>query len=84
MTELHWLFKPMPDGVACLGIEIFPDGDYWVYDSPSGTYAAGHADKGKWRKVADSAQRRARRRFALWLSTALLLLAGLLFAILSK
>jgi hypothetical protein len=117
MTELYWMFKPMPGGVACLGIEVFPDGDYWVYDSPTGTYSAGHRDKGKWRAVYDEyraqgyvpedaakaaglipqswtrqpprppwagIQRRARRRFALWLSIALLLLAALLFAVLSK
>jgi hypothetical protein len=52
-THVHWLFKAMPRGVACLGIEVYPNGDYWVYDSPTGTYAAGHADKGKWRVVYD-------------------------------
>jgi hypothetical protein len=46
MTEVHWLFKPMPDGVACLGIEIFPDGDYWVYDSPTLLVAPAAASAG--------------------------------------
>jgi hypothetical protein len=50
-TQVHWLFKPTPQGVSCLGIQVFPDGDYWVYDSPTGTYAAGHADRGRWRAV---------------------------------
>jgi hypothetical protein len=50
---VHWLFKSTPRGVACLGIEVYPDGDYWVYDSPTGTYTAGHADKGKWHAVYD-------------------------------
>jgi hypothetical protein len=50
-TEVHWLFKAIPQGFTCLGIQVFPGGDYWVFDSPTGTYAAGHADKGKWRAV---------------------------------
>jgi hypothetical protein len=49
--QLHWLFKPSSGGFVHLGIEVLPDGDYWVYDSPTGTYAAGHGDKGKWRVV---------------------------------
>jgi hypothetical protein len=52
-THVQWLFKPTSRGLDCLGIEVFPDGDYWVYDSPTGTYAAGHADKGKWQLVYD-------------------------------
>jgi hypothetical protein len=51
--QVHWLFKTTPGGLACLGIEVLPGGDYWVYDSPTGTYAAGHAEKGKWREVYD-------------------------------
>ena len=50
-TQVHWLFKPTSGGFTRLGIEVFPGGDYWVYDSPTGTYAAGHRDKGKWRAV---------------------------------
>jgi hypothetical protein len=49
--QVHWLFKPTSGGFALFGIEVFPGGDYWVHESPTGTYAAGHGDKGKWRVV---------------------------------
>jgi hypothetical protein len=44
----HWLFKPDRRGPSCLCILELADGDYWVVDSPTGTYRAGHADRGKW------------------------------------
>jgi len=46
--QIHWLFKPTGQGLSCLGIQVFADGDYLVIDSPTGTYLAGHRDRGKW------------------------------------
>jgi hypothetical protein len=50
----HWLFKSVNDELLCLCILEYDDGDYWVFDSPTGTYAAGHADRGKWRLVEET------------------------------
>jgi hypothetical protein len=52
--QAHWLFKSANDGLSCLCILEYGNGDYWVFDSPTGTYAAGHADRGKWRLVEES------------------------------
>lgn len=46
--EAHWLFKRGADNVACLCILELADGDYWVIDSPTGTYMSGHRDRGHW------------------------------------
>jgi hypothetical protein len=54
LPQAHWLFKPAKDEPSCLCIVEFEDGDYWVFDSPTGTYAAGHADRGKWRLVEEN------------------------------
>jgi hypothetical protein len=43
------LFRPTEGEPSCLCIVEYEDGDYWVFDSPTGTYAAGHAERGKWR-----------------------------------
>jgi hypothetical protein len=45
------LFKPGNPEPSSLCVLELPDGDYWVIDSPTGTYRAGHADRGKWRLV---------------------------------
>jgi hypothetical protein len=45
----HWLFRPGDGDPSCVCILEYEDGDYWVIDSPTGTYASGHADRGKWR-----------------------------------
>ena len=47
--QAHWLFRPAEDEPSCLCILEYGDGDYWVFDSPTGNYAAGHADRGEWR-----------------------------------
>jgi hypothetical protein len=52
-SQIHWLFKATGSGVFCLGIQVFADGDYRVIHSPTGTYLAGHADRGKWRLEHD-------------------------------
>jgi len=52
-VQIHWLFKAAGEGVSGLGIQVFADGDYLVMDSPTGTYLAGHADRGKWRLEYD-------------------------------
>ena len=52
-VEVHWLFRPSGKNLSCLGIQVFPDGDYLVIDSPTGTYMAGHADRGRWRLEHD-------------------------------
>jgi hypothetical protein len=46
--EAHWLFKRVADSMKCLCILELANGDYWVIDSPTGTYMAGHADRGQW------------------------------------
>jgi hypothetical protein len=51
--QAHWLFKPTAGEPACLCIVVYADGDYWVFGSPSGSYSAGHADKGRWRLVEE-------------------------------
>jgi hypothetical protein len=51
--QIYWLFKATGKGLSCLGIQVVPDGDYLVIDSPTGTYLAGHADRGKWRLEHD-------------------------------
>ncbi len=50
----HWLFRPVNGESSCLCILEYEDRDYWVFDSPTGTYAAGHADRGKWRLAEES------------------------------
>lgn len=50
----HWLFKPANGEPSSLCILEYDDGDYWVFDSPTGTYAAGHADRGKWQLEEES------------------------------
>ena len=52
-SQTHWLFKATGSGLSCVGIQVFADGDYLVIDSPTGTYLAGHADRGKWRLEHD-------------------------------
>lgn len=49
--EAHWLFKRAADSVACLCILELANGDYWVIDSPTGTYMSGHKDRGHWRRA---------------------------------
>lgn len=47
----HWLFAPGDGEPSCLCILELPGGEYWVVDSPTGTYRSGHADRGKWRQA---------------------------------
>jgi hypothetical protein len=47
--EANWLFKRVADSVKCLCILELANGDYWVVDSPTGTYMSGHADRWHWR-----------------------------------
>ena len=48
-ARAHWLFRSTGGEPSCLCILEYEDGRYWVFDSPTGTYASGHADRGKWR-----------------------------------
>jgi hypothetical protein len=50
-ARAHWLFKPAADRVISLCILELANGDYWVVDSPTGTYMAGHRDRGNWSLV---------------------------------
>ncbi|PYM69922.1 MAG: hypothetical protein DME03_21705 [Candidatus Rokuibacteriota bacterium] len=47
--EAYWLFKRVADSVKCLCVLELANGDYWVIDSPTGTYMSGHADRWHWR-----------------------------------
>src|SRR5437870_48731 len=46
--EAYWLFKRVADSVKCLCILELANGDYWIIDSPTGTYMSGHADRWHW------------------------------------
>jgi hypothetical protein len=49
--EAHWLFKRVADSVECLCVLELTNDDYWVVDSPTGTYMSGHADRGRWHQA---------------------------------
>src|SRR5947209_20615902 len=46
--EAYWLFKRVADSVKRLCILELANGDYWIIDSPTGTYMSGHADRWHW------------------------------------
>jgi hypothetical protein len=50
--QAHWFFKSEAKGVTSLCVLVLADGDFWVVDSPTGTYLSGHAERGKWRAAA--------------------------------
>src|SRR5262249_33861906 len=52
-AQAHWLFKNPRGRLSCVCILEYEDGDYWVFDSPSGTYAARHTDRRTWPSLED-------------------------------